>query len=382
LRRLAAGALALLAAAASCDSGPPSPFDGFRDLDDGHVIEYRVAVDQQRVATGLGTNKQLSSSVRLDLEEEATGDESYAIVVRAVQATGEESQRVAAQRLHGRRLDIDLGDGVVRGVSEAFSGTQDIAAADIAVLSVLLAPVLPSHRVETGDKWRTRAEPMRVPWSRRPLRFTISTSVTARGLFHHLDTARVDSVALANVSFRLPLIAPRVGGGGRVERDDLIVNQLFESLFSDIDNPIEGFAAAIAAIPLAIAAPFLAFGEALGNLFGGGSDEPEQPSVPVVDLAGPFELRTESFVWIADGRVLEARSRGVMHLAGRMPDLPGRAADLSDKTLRLDVTWSVTRTHTSAFPEPRNPPGRGWVPILAAVLVALALALTIWRSRA
>ncbi len=348
-----------------------------------------VDVSQVRTASGLGDPKKLISSTSMLIEEESTTEHSYTLIVRSVGATGEESQRVAAQRLTGRRLVVDLADGKVRGDAEAFSGTQDVAAADIGMLFVLFAPVIPSPRADEGDRWRAVTEPVTVPWS-SPLRFTIDHRVIGRVIgkekLGNLDTARVKSVALGNVDFKLPLVVPAPGVPGRAPAttsprgDDLIVNQLFEALFADIDNPIEGLAAAIAAIPLAIAAPFLAIGEAIAGLFtSSGSDEPEEVQAPVVDLSGPIELRSDTQVWTADGRVLSALGRGKMSLVGAVSELPGAAAQLSGKTLRLDVTWKMDRTHGKPLPAPRDPPGRGPLPIIALLVAALALALTSWR---
>jgi hypothetical protein len=380
LRRLAGAALVLLVAAISCSREPKGPFDGFRVLEQDQVIPYSLHVAQERNTSGLGATQSLAARIDLRIEEEATSDDRYTVVVRRLAgAVGEESQRGAAERLVGRRLIVDLSDGVVRGSTDVFSGTEDIAAADIALLTVLFAPVIPSPSVEEGDKWRTRTTRLRVPWSLRPVHFTIDNEVTAIEPFRDLEAARVKSEAIANIRFRLPIVVPREPGKAPTVSDDLIVNELFESLFADVDNPIEGLAAAITAIPLAILAPFLAFGEALGDLFGG-TDEPEDPQIPVVDLAGPVELNSQTAVWLADGRVLDAVTDGTLKLSGRMPDLPGQASELSGKTLRLDATFRITRKHTSPFPEPRDPPGRGWAPIAATILTAIALALAVWST--
>jgi hypothetical protein len=356
-------------------------FEGFRDLEQGDVISYRVGVTQSRTAGGLGKPKTLRSSVRLDLEEEVAGDATYALVVRSATGRGEASQVQATQRLVGRRLLVDLDDAKVGGDAQAFGGTDDVAAGDIGMLFTLFAPVLPSPRTDAGDRWRVVTEPVAVPWSLTPLTLTVTHDVAERERFHDLDAVRVKSAALGNVTFRLPIVAPAPAAPGAPasSEDELIINKLFDSLFADIDNPIEGVAAAIAAIPLAVAAPFIAIGEAIGNLFGGGpSDEPDEPAVPVVDLSGPLELRSDTRVWDADGRVLDALGNGTMHLSGRVPDLPGAASELTGKTLTLDVVWKLHRTHTSAFPADRDPPGRGPLPVLAVVLLVVAAGLTTW----
>ncbi len=385
--------LAVLALLVACTSDERGAFEGFRDLDKGAVITYRVAVDQSRTARGLGAPKKLSSAARLELEEEATSDASYTIVVRSASGRGEATQAQAAQRLVGRRLLVDLDDGILGGDDRAFSGTDDVAAADIGMLFALFAPVLPSPHADDGDGWRVVTEPVAVPWSRTPLTLTVTHDVVGRDRVDDprgghprapgLDAVRVKSVALGNVTFRLPIVAPAPAAPGAPasSSDELIVNQLFDSLFADIDNPIEGVAAAIAAIPLAVAAPFIAIGEAIGSLFGGGSsDERDTPEVPVVDLAGPIELRSDTRIWDADGRVLDALGNATMRLTGRVPDLPGAASELSGKALTLDVVWKLHRTHTSAFPADRDPPGRGPVPILAVVLLVVAAALATWRQ--
>jgi hypothetical protein len=380
LRRMGA-ALVACVLLASCTKDERSAFEGFRDLEETAAITYRVGVTQQRTTSGLGATKKLGSSVRLDVEEETTGDASYALVVRDAKASGEESQRTSAARLVGRRLAVDLDDGKVGGGGQAFGGTDDIAAADIGMLFTLFAPVLPSARAGVGDRWRVATEPVNVPWSLEPMRLTVSHEIVGEKEFRGLDVKRAKSVALGNVRFRLPIVAPassRPGGGGS---DELIVNQLFDDLFADIDNPVEGVAAAIAAIPLAVAAPFLAIGEALGNLFGG-SDEPDEPKTPVVDLAGPLELRSDTLLWDADGRVLDALGNGRMSLKGRIPDLPGAASELSGRLLEMEVIWKLHRTHTSTFPADRDPPGRGPVPLLAVLGLIVAVALLVARELA
>lgn len=216
-----------------------------------------------------------------------------------------------------------------------------------------------------------------MPWSLRPVHLTIDNEVQSVGEFHHLECAKVRSVALGNVRFRLPLVVPRDPARPPDEAEDLIVNELFESLFSDIDNPIEGFAAAITAIPLAIVAPLIAFGEALGSLFGGSSEKEDAPELPVVDLAGPIDLHTTTLVWTADGRVLDADTQATLALSGRLPELPGQASGLSGKVVRLDVDLRISRTHAAPFPEPRDPPGRGWIPLIAALLNAIAIAMVV-----
>jgi hypothetical protein len=103
-------------------------------------------------------------------------------------------------------------------------------------------------------------------------------------------------------------------------------------------------------------------------------------------MSGPIELRGDTRVWIADGRVLDARGVGTMTLSGRIPELPGDASELSGKTITLDVRWTFTRALTSAWPAPRDPPGRGLLPIIAVVLVVVAFIAALlrfppWRSR-
>jgi hypothetical protein len=359
----------------SC-AGEPHAFEGFRDLENGQVIAYRVTVSQQRVASGLGSKKKLSSKVRIDLEEEVTAEDAYALVVRDVGAKGEASQKTAARRLVGRRLNVDLDDGVIGGDEQAFGGAEDVAASDVAMLFTLFAPVLPSPRAEAGETWRYATEPVAVPWSKTPLSLTVTNEINDRRDLKGLDAIGVKSVALGNVSFDLPLVAPAKGSGGTpASSDDLIVNQLFESLFTDIDNPIAGVFTAIAAIPLAILAPFLAFGEAIGDMFGGSDDQDDAPKVPTVNLSGPLEIRSDTQLWDADGRVLDATGAGTLKLSGQVPELPGEAAELSGKTLRLDVTWKLHRAHASEFPEDRDPP-RSVLPFaaIASVIVAALLA--------
>lgn len=382
MRRRLGVLVAVLLVLVSCTAPPEgrTAFEGFRDLEDASVIEYRVAVAQRRTASGLGEPKRFASNVRIELEEEATDETSYALVVRGVVVSGDDDpQASAASRLAGRRLLVDLDDGKVGGDEQVFSGTQDVAAADIGMLFTLFAPVIPSPRADVGERWRVAPDPVSVPWSRTPLALTVTHEIVGRERVEGLDALRVKSIALGNVAFRLPIVSPAPppspAGAPPSSTDELIVNQLFDQLFADIDNPVEGVAAAIAAIPLAVVAPFVAIGEAIGDLFGGsGSDEAREPEIPVVDLAGPIELRSDTRIWDADGRVLDGLGNGTMRLEGRVPELPGAASELTGKPLALDVDWKLRRTHVSAFPADRDPPGRGPLPVAAVVGLVLAAA--------
>ncbi len=380
-----AAVLIALTLVSGCSSGRPNAFEGFRVLEGDEVLTYRIVVSQKRTASGLGDPKTLTSKVRLDVEEEPT-ETGYTVVVRDAAATGESTQTTAARRLVGRRIAVNLEEGAIAGDVELFAGAEDLAAADVGLLHALFAPVLPQARSEPATKWRLKSPIVRVPWAEGPLSFTVDHEVIASETLRELEAARVRSRALTNVRFSLPLVeqAPKAsGGGGGSSGGSFIVNDLFEQLFTDIDNPAEGLVAAIAAVPLAIVAPFLAIGEALGGLFGGsGSDEPDEPEIPVVDLAGPLSLESSTAVWRADGRVLTATGKGTAKLRGTLPQLSGAAAELSGKPLKLDTSWSIERKLTSAWPDPRPIPGRPLVLLVLAVLAVLGGAVAaLWRTR-
>jgi hypothetical protein len=391
MRRVVGTALiSLLLATAGCTSGEPNAFTGFRLIDRDEVLSYRIQVRQKRTASGLGSPKSLRSTVILDVEEEPT-ETGYDLVVRDVSASGESTQKTAAARLKGRRIGVNLEEGALLGDVELFSGADDLAAADIGVLHALFSPLLPKARSEGGEHWRAKTPTMRVPWSQEPIFFTVDHEVVSSEVLKMLDAARVRSRALTNIRFRLPLLEqatsttpPTSGSSGSGQRT-FIVNELFEELFSDIDNPAEGLIAAIAAIPLAIAAPFLAFGEALGGLFGDSDSDPsapKQPEIPVVDLAGPVDLNSNTAVWRADGRVLSSSSKGTAELTGTLPQLSGAAADLSGKPLTLKTAWSIKRRLTSPWPQPRPVPGRGLVLLVLAIIAVLAgVIAAAWRTR-
>lgn len=379
MRRVPVVLVCLVLLAAACTTDDDAAFAGFRDAPLGQVLRYSVLVDQTRSASGLGATKELPSRVRLELEEEALEDGRFALLVRDVGATGEASQRAAAHRLRGRRVVVDPATDTVQGMTEAFSGSEDIAAADVALLWVLLAPVLRDTDPDAGDAWRTATPSLTFPWAQGGLVLSSRHAVHARETLRRLDVARVSSDALGNARFRLPIVRPAASGQPPASGGSrpLIVNELFESLFADIDNPVQGFAAAIAAIPLAVAAPFLAIGEALGGLFGSGRSQPSrpaQPAPPVLNMSGPIQLDTATALWTADGRVLGATGSGTLKLGGDVPDLGGGATSLSGKRLSLDTSWRFERTLTSPWPEPREPPGRGIAPVAALVALAAAVA--------
>ena len=354
----------------------------------GDVQTYDVEINQKRKAHGPDSSNEFTSKVILKLEEEALDDNRFSILVRDAIGTGEESQIQSALRLKGRKLEIDLDRSVVRTATEMFSGTEDVAASDIGMLIVLLAPLLPRSNAGVGDEWRaTSAVP--VAWSQSGAQFTINHKVTGERKLRGLQTATVASTALSNVSFRIELVrqvppeqAQREGGAIADDRG-FIVNQLFEELFTDINDPVSATVAAIAAIPLAIAAPFIALLEGLAGLFGGGrSSGPSEPEIPVVILSGPVELKTTSDVWRHDGRVLGTTGSGYADLSGPLPTLGGEAAPLSGKSLRLRSDWTYTRKLTSPWPDPVEERSRsGWLMAIAIVLTLVALALNVMSER-
>ncbi len=335
------------------------------------VVSYRVRIDQRRTASGLGPSKSLATSVTFDLDEQSLGKGTYSLLIKHVDAAGESSQITAARRVVGTRINVDATKPPPIDDRRWYGGGSDANASDIAMLFVLLAPVLRSR----DTSWRVDAPPAGVSWAGRPMPVTVDHRLTGHEDLRGLDVADVSSSALANADFRLPLVVQNPSPTSK--SNELIVNQLFDALFSDIHNPVQGIAAAIASIPLSILAPFLAIGQAIGNLFS--SHNNSQPSSPTVDLSGPLQISSGTKLWTHDGRVLGATGTGSMHLTGQLPSLPGKASSLSGRTLHLDTMWSISETMTSPYPAPiskKNLP----LEIAASIAVLLA-AFAAYRMR-
>ncbi len=364
------------------------PTDGHRVLELGDVQTYDVEINQNRKADGPDSSNEFTSQVVLKLEEEALDENRFSVLVRDAIGTGEESQIQSALRLKGRKLEIDLDRRVVRASTEMFSGTEDVAASDIGMIIVLLAPFLPRGDSGVGDEWRA-ASTVPVAWSQSGAQFTINHKITGDRELRGLQTATVESTALSNVSFRIELVREvppeqaQQQGGATADGRGFIINQLFEQLFTDIDDPVSATVAAFAAIPFAIVAPFIALLEGFAGLFGGGrSSAPSKPETPVVILSGPVELKSTSDVWRHDGRVLGTTGSGYADLSGPLPTLAGEAAPLSGKSLRLRSDWTYTRKLTSAWPDPVEETSRsGWLMTIAIVLTLIALALNVMSAR-
>jgi hypothetical protein len=386
--RLVALFLAVLFVAASaCSNEPRRPTDGHRVLKLGEVQTYDVEINQKRKADGPDSSNEFTSKVVLKLEEEALDENRFSILVRDAVGTGEESQIQSALRLKGRTLEIDLDRRVVRTATELFAGAEDVAASDIGMLIVQLAPLLPRANSGVGDAWRATST-VPVAWSQSGARFTINHKVTGERELRGLETATVGSTALSNVSFRIELVREvppeqaQQEGGATADGRGYIVNQLFEELFTDIDDPVSATVAAFAAIPLAVVAPFIALLEGLAGLFGGNRSRPQEPETPIVILSGPVELKSTSDVWRHDGRVLGTTGSGYADLSGPLPELSGDAASLSGKALRLRSDWTYTRKLTSPWPDPVDESSRsGWLMAIAVVLTVVALALNVMSER-
>ncbi len=381
MRPLALLVAVLVVAVSACSNEPRRPTDGHRVLTTGEVQTYDVEIQQKRKAEGPNSSNEFTSSIVLKLEEESVDENKFVVLVRDATGTGEESQIQSARRLVGRRLEIDLERRVVRTATEVFSGTDDVAAADVGMLIVLLAPLLPRKNSGVGDEWRATST-VPVAWSQSGAAFTINHKVTGEREMRGLQTATVSSTALSNVSFRIELVREvppdqaQREGGATADGRGFIVNQLFEELFTDIDSPVSATVAAFAAIPFAVAAPFIALLEGLAGLFGGNRSKPSEPETPVVVLSGPLELKSTSDVWRHDGRVLGTTGSGYTDLTGPLPTLGGEAADLSGKPLHMRSDWTYSRKLTSPWPDPVDESDRsGWLVLLAIVLAVVALLL-------
>jgi hypothetical protein len=361
-------AAAVLCVSCTADLGDHAA--GFRVLKPGSVVSYRLDIRQARTASGLGPRKILASSASVDVDEEARNDHGYVVLVRSARASGEDTQKTAANRMAGRRIGVDLSNGRPTAVSKDFSGTKDVTAVDTAMLLDLLAPLLPKRDTRDGERWRVVTRKVRQPWAAHALYFTIDNEVTKTTRFHGLDARVVRSTALANVTFRVPLVVPAPAAPGGPKK--YLVNELFSLLFSDIHDPIHATAAAIAAIPLFVAAPFLAIGQAIADMFGG--SKPTEDDF-VVDLSGPVRFVSSTTIWTRDGRVLAQTATGGMTLSGQIPRLGGGAASLSGKTLHLDASWTFARRHVSPLPEPTR--RSLLLLVLAAVLAAAAAILSV-----
>lgn len=392
MRLLALFVAVLVVSVSACSNEPRRPTDRHRVLELGEIQTYDVEINQKRKADGPDSSNEFTSKVVLRLEEGALDEKRFSILVRDAVGTGEESQIQSALRLKGRKLEIDMDRRVVRTATEMFAGTDDVAASDIGMLIALLAPLLPRANAGVGDEWRATST-VPVAWSQSGAQFTINHKITGERELRGLQTATVASTALSNVSFRIELVRQvppeqaQREGGAIADNRGFIVNQLFEELFTDIDDPVSATVAAFAAIPLAIAAPFIALLEGLAGLFGGGrSSRPSEPEIPVVILSGPVELKATSDVWRHDGRVLGTTGSGYADLSGPLPELSGDAASLSGKALHLRSDWNYTRKLTSPWPDPVDESSRsGWVMAIAIVLALVALALNLaserWRRK-
>ncbi|MGH2727673.1 MAG: hypothetical protein ACRDKS_11950, partial [Actinomycetota bacterium] len=338
-------------------------------LGPGEELLYRVKVTQVRRGEGVGRPVDRSVLLNAKLSQRTLGGGGVSIVIEDVDADGETTQVEAAERLRGKALTVLVGPDGIRNVSLGIAGDADVNAIDVALLFQLVSPVLPgaggriaSSRSLTG---------ITAPWSD-----AIALDVVHRNAGRHwarwVPADEIETEARGTIAFRLPIAREAAPSSG--SRTPL-VDEVFASLFgvAESGGPAGALAASIAAIPFAVAAPFLAIADALGNFFGGGSSTPRRATIP---LSGPIELSATTSLGGSDRRELRTTGRGTMRLEGKLPALSGDASDLSERPLLLTADWVYSKELIKPWPFGALPPAS-----LLLIGNVVALAVVLWRRR-
>lgn len=304
---------------------------------------YRVKIEQSRRGEGLAKTPDRTVSINAKLIERSVAG-GMSIVVDDVDADGEESQVESARRLRGKSITVRIGAQGIEGISLGLSEDPDLNAADIALLFQVVSPLVPGKGRATPTRSITG---LAAPWSEG-----ITLDVT------HRDAGRrwvrwvladvVSTTARGRLTFRLPIArsSPPSGGG----RQTALVDEVFQSLFGPGtgDGTAAQIAKGFAAIPFAIAAPFLAITDALTSIFGGSRGG--ETRVTTIPLAGEISLEARTAIGGSDARELSTTGRGSMRLTGELPRLEGEAASLSEKPLTLSADWVYSKSLVNPWP--------------------------------
>jgi len=252
--------LSLVAAACTIKvtNAPPDSVDP-----GGHL--YRIHVEQVRRGRGVADTPDRHVAITATVEETRPNAEVISLVIRKVEADGEPALVAAARKLAGKSAALRLGPNGFEGISLGISGDPDLSVGDIALLFQVISPAIPDGARSPATRSITG---LAAPWAER-----ISLDVQQHPAGHRwvrwVLADVIDTDAKGTLVFKLPVAreAPPASSSGRPTS---LVDDVFQSLFGyDSGVPaVDALTKSIAAIPFAIAAPFLAFADALGCIFG------------------------------------------------------------------------------------------------------------------
>lgn len=343
--RFVAAALALALSLAACTGLRVSVGDRSDEpsFTPGEELRYRVQVDQVRRGEGISQAVDRSVSLSARIAQRATGGGGLQIVIEDVDASGEKTQVEAARRLRGKTLTVLVGPNGIQNVSLGIAGDADVNALDVALLFQLITPVLPGSGGRVASSRSLKG--ITAPWS-DGISLDVEHRRAGKEWTRWVLADVIETDARGTIGFRLPIAREASSSGGS---NTPLVDEVFQSLFGVAgQGGVAGtLAASIAAIPFAIAAPFLAIADALGGIFGGGSSGPRRATIP---LSGPIELSARTAIGGSDGRELRTTGRGTMRLEGKLPAMSGDASDLSERPLLLTADWVYSKELVKPWP--------------------------------
>jgi hypothetical protein len=321
---------------------------------------YRIHVEQVRRGRGLADTPDRRVSISARVEERRTGD-TISLLIKDVDAGGEPAQVAAARNLIGRSASLRIGPNGFEGISLGIGGDPDLGVGDVALLFQVISPAIPSGAHATASRSITG---LGAPWADR-----ISLDVRHHPAGHRwvrwVLADVIETEAKGTLVFKLPVAREAPSGGPRTS----LVDDVFQSLFGYTSGnaAVDAFSKSIAAIPFAVAAPFLALADALGCLFGCSSGGPRVATLP---LEGPIELSATTAVGGSDARELRTTGHGSMRLAGKLPAMTGDAAGLSGKPITLAADWTYSKELVKPWPFGALALAVG---LIAANIIAIAL---------
>ncbi|MGH2786255.1 MAG: hypothetical protein ACRDJ1_13420 [Actinomycetota bacterium] len=342
-RRAAIAGLALVAT--SCTGVRITVGDDNGVSGTGQALSYRVRVQQVRRGEGLTQPIDRTVSLEARITQRSLGTGAIGFTIEKVDARGEATQVRAAEALQGRVLTVSVGPDGAQRISLGIAGDADMNAIDVALLFQLISPVLPG----AGSAPPVRSlRNLSAPWS-DGISLDVEHRRAGKRWTRWVVADVIETDASGTVTFLLPIAresAPSSSSGSQTH----IVDEVFESLYgvAEQGGPAGALAASIAAIPLSIAAPFLALADALGGLFGGGgSSAPRRATIP---LSGPIHLSATTATGGSDHRELHTTGSGSMRLEGKLPAMSGDAADLSERPLLLTADWTYSKDLVKPWP--------------------------------
>lgn len=389
---------------------------------DGDELSYRVRVTQTLQPRGRQPSDPLSGTLELVLTERVTEDSNGPLVTVEVAEAEAEGFLAEAEKESalGRKLVLRTRSGQMEVILKedsdgdpeltdpeviaAFGDVGAIRMVDLAILSHLLNPVMPSDDYKDGESFTdTAALPAGWALGHR----TVDGSITVEGpeVEEGRDVVRVKGVHLSSDGMlrvrAMDNAVEALQGKERPVPNDFFAGTIFNALFPKGST----YESLMPPLPLkAVPAPRLRQAAprkrrrgirivliCLMTVIGlGACNNPAlNEGVVSLNLLGPVQLNHESILDQRTGVLISSNVEATANLKGNVPRIrpdlmalvPPHLQSLSGVEVGMDAKWTVTEELVGDVPQPPAFASVAPRALIAAGVAILALALILFLRR-